>query len=308
MVIEAIILFLSTTLQVLAITPSPTETCTKITCTMYAKGRCTSYRCDSVSPCVSAIWCPEFNYVYNCLGSGSYTVYVGLIYPRCAYCGQCALGYRFSGCTGSPTKLLYDDHTCTACEAGKYSDSGYLTACTPCPLGTYNTNTAQSSCQKCPVGYSNSGTGLTSCFQCTNDDMLNIAGCQCPSGFYNKGDVYVNCTPCSPCDQGYTFSGCAGNLFYDDSVCTPCGVGEYLNNSNGYNKECTPCEAGTYNNDVGQSSCNVCNHGFYNLQIGQSNCTECTINEITQGIIITCACPVGFWNDAGICKDCTNAV
>jgi hypothetical protein len=112
--------------------------------------------------------------------------------------------------------------TCSACPAGKWSDTFNTAACTECAKGTYAD----------PVHYS----------QVVSHNMGSVHGCDvCPSG---KWQDTLSQTNCSLCAAGYQdITGSTGSKAHDDQ-CTSCPNGQFQHQAGSLS--CYNCPSGKF--------------------------------------------------------------
>lgn len=216
--------------------------------------------------------------------------------------------------------------TCTACNAGKYSNTVQATECTNCNAGTYSL-VGSGSCTNCDAGtYSGAVSGT--CTTCptnsnspssstTASDCICNAGSSGPNGgtcttcTVGKYKDIIGTTLCINCGIG-TYSAVAGA-----SVCTNCDAGKYhVVNGASMSSVCTNCGTGKYSVVEGASACTNCVAGKYSGTTGssvESVCTNCVSGKYSATVgataVSTCLnCDSGKFSDAGsmICTICSS--
>jgi hypothetical protein len=194
--------------------------------------------------------------------------------------------------------------TCTACDAGTYSNGTANASCTACDVGKYQNETGKTSCKTCDANTYQDTPGQTSCKSCNtqtsskypssaggsdsiSDCYLTLSDGQyvptvsggaqsCPAGSYCKksGTTVYHSAPGSPTTAAVSGLCATGKYSLEgSSSCDPCGAGTY---SPGGASSCQPCPIGTYQDTAEQSSCISCKDGKTN-----------TTNTPTQSIFTT---------------------
>jgi hypothetical protein len=210
----------------------------------------------------------------------------GRVAPRTGMtqCRYCRLGtYNDDGTTNEGTDVTLHDslEDCTACDAGKLSESTF-DACYVCPGGTYVFN--NSACVDCAMGKYAPTAVNNDCIACdigffTGTPTAATVCTACDAGTYSWG-LAVNCTDCLAGKYSLTRSGnctrCAPGFITPDeksSSCTACDVGTYAPDLASI--ACTACPAGKAQGATGQGYCDVCARGTYMASSGATFCASC---------------------------------
>jgi hypothetical protein len=268
--------------------------------------------------------CPESQYRANCQVANA---------GHCAWCGDCGLGLKFTGCPGGG---LSDTHGCAWCEAGTYGGGGRSRSCTACEAGKYNPNIGvEASCLACPAGKYSPGTGAVSsnvCIDCSAGKFNLYLGkssesacSSCTAGKYGPDTGRaLECSACLPGEyndenNAIACRKCPAGTYTTDTAstaiaaCTQCAVGRY-NSALGAVAECTVCEIGRFASTTGKSSCDRCAAGTYATATGLSACLNCGagLYSTIMGLSGTCSsCDAGKFSagagasSAAACQPCT---
>ena len=228
---------------------------------------------------------------------------------HCQVCG-CGAGLNLAhacggisdGCEPCPIGFssYTDQNSCSACEAGKYSDvpggpcndclpgygsstgstscflcaKGYAgigdgSGCEACSRGSWS-QPGSSSCTLCAAGFTTdvaSPAGPANCFACdlgsaSNDPLMGCTPCR--AGYHSWHSAALVCTPCA---SGYI------SLASRATSCSLCGPGNSSNTLTAGTR-CVACAAGTYSS-IGGEICHVCPPGSYSNISSSTSCHKC---------------------------------
>eukprot|EP01118_Nematostelium_gracile_P019969 TRINITY_DN94_c0_g1_i1.p1 TRINITY_DN94_c0_g1~~TRINITY_DN94_c0_g1_i1.p1 ORF type:complete len:869 (-),score=231.30 TRINITY_DN94_c0_g1_i1:60-2339(-) len=135
---------------------------------------------------------------------------------------------------GSLSSSQIDILSCSLCDEGYYSDSGYQ----PCSL--------------CPSGHYTDGKGIFPCMEGYYSGNGSSQCLKCESGTFSKNGS----SQCTVCDAGNYWNG---------QKCEKCELGKYSSKST---DKCMECPKGRTTNSLGQSHC-VCMIGYEELNSGE---------------------------------------
>ena len=131
-------------------------------------------------------------------------------------------------CCGAGTSYadgLSTSTVCTACPAGRYSQSG--ATCDNCAPGFYCPSTSMSSQNPCPSGSYCPSAGMSAVITCPAGSYCPIgssAQILCPAGTYSSAPGQSSVDTCTQCATGF-YSPTPGAT--SASTCVPCGAGPY---------------------------------------------------------------------------------
>lgn len=142
-------------------------------------------------------------YAFNTLIYGGFTQWIFTDYVSYeVFKSVCSVGSFSSNntciyCAAGTYSSELSAISCTACDAGKYSDSGQ-SSCIPCAAGKYSSTNQTSACTSCASGTCSS-SGQTSCVPCAAGkySSSNLTAClSCPAGYYSSTTGTSSCSPC----------------------------------------------------------------------------------------------------------------
>jgi len=173
-------------------------------------------------------------------------------------------------CTaGSNTNNASKATTCTACDAGTYSNASSVD-CLSCSRGKYSPS-GSSKCLDCEAGFISPEVGASTCTSCSAGKYTSI------QGSYN----------CTVCAKG-KYQGSTGQ-----SECIDCDAGKYIDTSKA--STCTSCPIG-YDSESGASECDLAQEGYF-LSYPDSNSEICPNHAICYGINQVPVPVKGYWID-----------
>ena len=244
-------------------------------------------------------------------------------------------------CQRSDCMMCKSDGTCIQCKPGKYLFNNNIDCVYPCPDGYIEDGDVctkcDSNCRKCLLD--NKST-CTACYY--PDYLLREGTCvekECGDYYYQNKETCEHCIEgCLECTNSYSCKYCdvVNGYYFKDGICVEdCGEG-YRMNKQGYCEKCdvsycgvcksssATCDACVesyvlYNNICYQSECPRMSYlspdqpgkckscpMYCDKCINNEICVECTKPKVLQGSLCKDKCDDRFYNDDGICKECSN--
>ena len=212
------------------------------------------------------------------------------------------------------------NHTCIACEAGKYKSEYGFADCLQCPSGKYlefKNATSETDCSLCAVGKYSELAAATSSLNCTNclpgtyQDQPGSSECRnCPAGTELNATGSVSLQNCSNCTAGHR------SVNPGQARCTKCPSGKFTGFEG--QSECTGCDFGKFSEEEGansSSTCKECLAGTFSDALGNSRCTPCAAGKYSElegatSDLFCTACAQGKYSQnesatsASVCEAC----
>ncbi len=212
------------------------------------------------------------------------------------------------------------NHTCIACEAGKYKSEYGFADCLQCPSGKYlefKNATSETNCSLCAVGKYSELAAATSSLNCTNclpgtyQDQPGSSECRnCPAGTELNATGSVSLQNCSNCTAGHR------SVNPGQARCTKCPSGKFTGFEG--QSECTGCDFGKFSEEEGansSSTCKECLAGTFSDALGNSRCTPCAAGKYSElegatSDLFCTACAQGKYSQnesatsASVCEAC----